>query len=68
MASSGSGVHDDSFYSSSGGAAGATIASGEFRTVSSHVSSNSYLNSGDRNSKDSVHNQSGGREGGRRDR
>jgi len=68
MATSGSGKHDDSFFSPSGGAKEATAASGEFRTASSHVSNSSYTNSGDRPAKDSAHHQLSSREGGRRER
>ena len=68
MASSGSGIHDDSFYSANGGATGTAATSGEFRNVSSQVSNNSFNSSGDRPQKDPSHHQQSSREGGRRER
>lgn len=68
MASSGSGLHDDSFYPSSGGATGATATSGELRIATSQNPNTSFPNSGERSAKDSSHHQGSSREGGRRER
>ena len=68
MASSGSGIHEDSFHSSNAGATGTTITVGEFRNASSQVSNSSFSSSGDRPPKDPSHHQLSSREGGRRER
>ena len=67
MASSGSGIHDDSFYHSSGGADGAT-ATGDLRTISPQMTTSSFSNAGERSSVDTSHHHVSFRDGNWRDR
>ena len=68
MASSGSGIHDDSFYPTFGGGTGVATTSGESHIPPSQIPIISFSNSGERSGKDSSYHQGLPRESGRRER
>jgi len=68
MASSSSGINDDSFYSSSAVSPGAPAGGSEQRNASSQVSNSNFSITADRPSRESTHHQISSREAGRRER